>query len=264
MASTATIPMLSPEGGLTHYLTEIRKFPMLRPDEESAYGKRWREQGDSEAAYAHRPPTRSIRSCPRRRDIQFRSVPRVARRAARTSSRKWRITCGRRPLSTTMLSTSMLCCIQTRSSITQRTSWWILRCRRPRDARFWRPGHRMHRRSLRVPRCGRLSASKRPSLSTRYWKLSANSMAVRAIRRAASRTVCVQLPGLWQPGREDAMDEIKLPHHVVDRLERRWKARFAQILASRGSGGQPAESMTPSIAASLAASGRILTAAEVG
>ena len=41
------------------------------------------------------------------------------------------------------------------------------------------------------------------------------------------------------------MDEIKLPHHVMDRFERRWKARFAQILASRGSGGQPAESMTP-------------------
>jgi hypothetical protein len=26
------------------------------------------------------------------------------------------------------------------------------------------------------------------------------------------------------------MDEIKLPHHVVDRVERRWKARFAQLL----------------------------------
>src|SRR4051812_12088170 len=51
MGSTATVPMLSPEGGLTHYLAEIRKFPMLRPDEESAYAKRWREQGDREAAY---------------------------------------------------------------------------------------------------------------------------------------------------------------------------------------------------------------------
>lgn len=26
------------------------------------------------------------------------------------------------------------------------------------------------------------------------------------------------------------MDEIKLPHHVVDRFECRWKARFAQLL----------------------------------
>jgi RNA polymerase sigma-32 factor len=51
MASTATVPMLSLDGGLTHYLTEIRKFPMLRPDQESAFAKRWREQGDREAAY---------------------------------------------------------------------------------------------------------------------------------------------------------------------------------------------------------------------
>jgi RNA polymerase sigma-32 factor len=38
-------------GGLTHYLTEIRKFPMLQPDQEAAYAKRWREQCDREAAY---------------------------------------------------------------------------------------------------------------------------------------------------------------------------------------------------------------------
>src|SRR3954468_15405241 len=51
MGSTATIPMLSLDGGLTHYLTQIRKFPMLRPEEESAYPKRWRERGDRDAAY---------------------------------------------------------------------------------------------------------------------------------------------------------------------------------------------------------------------
>ncbi|MBW5440366.1 RNA polymerase sigma factor RpoH [Bradyrhizobium canariense] len=51
MGSTATVPMLSPEGGLAHYLAEIRKFPMLRPDQEIAYAKRWREHGDREAAY---------------------------------------------------------------------------------------------------------------------------------------------------------------------------------------------------------------------
>ena len=39
MGSTATVPMLSSEGGLTHYLAEIRKFPMLRPDQEIAYAK---------------------------------------------------------------------------------------------------------------------------------------------------------------------------------------------------------------------------------
>src|SRR5882757_7220349 len=51
MGSTATAPMLSLDAGLTHYLAEIRKFPMLRPDQESAYAKRWREHGDREAAY---------------------------------------------------------------------------------------------------------------------------------------------------------------------------------------------------------------------
>src|SRR3954451_5831381 len=51
MGSTATIPMLSLDGGLTHHLTEIRKFPMLRPDEESSYAKRWRDHGDREVAY---------------------------------------------------------------------------------------------------------------------------------------------------------------------------------------------------------------------
>lgn len=51
MASTATVPMLSLEGGLTRYLAEIRRFPMLRPDQEVAYAKRWRDHGDREAAY---------------------------------------------------------------------------------------------------------------------------------------------------------------------------------------------------------------------
>jgi RNA polymerase sigma-32 factor len=51
MGSTATVPMLSLDAGLTHYLTEIRKFPMLLPDQEWTYAKRWREQGDREAAY---------------------------------------------------------------------------------------------------------------------------------------------------------------------------------------------------------------------
>jgi RNA polymerase sigma-32 factor len=39
MASSATIPMLSVDSGLTHYLAEIRKFPMLKPEQESAYAK---------------------------------------------------------------------------------------------------------------------------------------------------------------------------------------------------------------------------------
>jgi RNA polymerase sigma-32 factor len=39
------------ETGLTRYLWEIRRFPMLEPHEEYMLAKRWREQGDHEAAH---------------------------------------------------------------------------------------------------------------------------------------------------------------------------------------------------------------------
>jgi RNA polymerase sigma-32 factor len=42
---------MSPEGGLSRYLSEIRKFPMLPKDEEFMLAKRWQEHGDSEAAH---------------------------------------------------------------------------------------------------------------------------------------------------------------------------------------------------------------------
>lgn len=51
MGGHGNFPMLSLDAGLTHYLTEIRKFPMLRPEREAAYAVRWREHGDREAAY---------------------------------------------------------------------------------------------------------------------------------------------------------------------------------------------------------------------
>ena len=51
MGNIATVPWLSLDAGLTHYLTEIRRFPMLRPEQEAAYAARWREHGDREAAY---------------------------------------------------------------------------------------------------------------------------------------------------------------------------------------------------------------------
>ncbi len=41
---------LSPEQGLSSYLSEIRRFPMLEKDEEFMLGKRWREHEDSGAA----------------------------------------------------------------------------------------------------------------------------------------------------------------------------------------------------------------------
>jgi RNA polymerase sigma-32 factor len=44
------LPALSQESGLARYLAEIRKFPMLEPQEEYMLAKRWREHEDPEAA----------------------------------------------------------------------------------------------------------------------------------------------------------------------------------------------------------------------
>ena len=49
MAKTTAIA-LSPEQGLSRYLSEIRKFPMLAKEEEFMLAKRWAEDGDTEAA----------------------------------------------------------------------------------------------------------------------------------------------------------------------------------------------------------------------
>jgi RNA polymerase sigma-32 factor len=51
MARTATMPILNGESGLSRYLSEIRKFPMLEPQQEYMYAKRWREHDDREAAH---------------------------------------------------------------------------------------------------------------------------------------------------------------------------------------------------------------------
>ena len=50
MAANA-LAVMTPEGGLSRYLTEIRKFPMLSKDEEFMLAKRWREHEDTEAAH---------------------------------------------------------------------------------------------------------------------------------------------------------------------------------------------------------------------
>jgi RNA polymerase sigma-32 factor len=49
MAQT-NLPILSAEGGLSRYLQEIRKFPMLEPDEEYMLAKRYKEHQDPESA----------------------------------------------------------------------------------------------------------------------------------------------------------------------------------------------------------------------
>ena len=51
MAHAAALPIVPAEGGLTRYLEEIRRFPMLEPQEEYMLAKRWREHGDREAAH---------------------------------------------------------------------------------------------------------------------------------------------------------------------------------------------------------------------
>ncbi len=51
MTTKALPTVASGSGGLTRYLEEIRRFPMLEPDEEYMLAKRWQEHGDSEAAH---------------------------------------------------------------------------------------------------------------------------------------------------------------------------------------------------------------------
>ena len=51
MARAAALPILTAESGLTRYLEEIRRFPMLEPQNEYMLAKRWREHGDRDAAH---------------------------------------------------------------------------------------------------------------------------------------------------------------------------------------------------------------------
>ncbi len=51
MGNYANLPVPTPEGGLNRYLQEIRKFPMLEPEEEYMLAKAWVEREDSEAAH---------------------------------------------------------------------------------------------------------------------------------------------------------------------------------------------------------------------
>jgi len=58
-AITRALPSISTEGNLSRYLQEIRKFPMLQPEEEYMLAKRWREHADPDAA--HRLVTSHLR-----------------------------------------------------------------------------------------------------------------------------------------------------------------------------------------------------------
>ena len=51
MPNIAAIPAPSVDAGLSRYLAEIRKYPILDPEDELACAKRWREHRDREAAF---------------------------------------------------------------------------------------------------------------------------------------------------------------------------------------------------------------------
>ena len=51
MASSLSVLPIAPEGNLSRYLQEIRKFPMLTPEEELQLAKSWKEHGDERAAH---------------------------------------------------------------------------------------------------------------------------------------------------------------------------------------------------------------------
>ncbi|MFD1623501.1 RNA polymerase sigma factor RpoH [Azospirillum griseum] len=51
MASGSNLPVIGAENGLSRYLQEIRKFPMLEPEKEYMLAKRWQQHEDSGAAH---------------------------------------------------------------------------------------------------------------------------------------------------------------------------------------------------------------------
>ncbi|MFU8882748.1 MAG: RNA polymerase sigma factor RpoH [Rhodobacterales bacterium] len=59
MSNYANLPAPTPEGGLNRYMQEIRKFPLLEPEEEYMLAKRWVEEQDTQAA--HRMVTSHLR-----------------------------------------------------------------------------------------------------------------------------------------------------------------------------------------------------------
>ncbi|MEM9788616.1 MAG: RNA polymerase sigma factor RpoH [Pseudomonadota bacterium] len=51
MSNYQNLPAPTPEGGLNRYMQEIRKFPMLEPEEEYMLAKRWVDHEDTDAAH---------------------------------------------------------------------------------------------------------------------------------------------------------------------------------------------------------------------
>ena len=59
MSNYKNLPAPTPEGGLNRYMQEIRKFPLLEPEEEYMLAKSWVEKQDTDAA--HRMVTSHLR-----------------------------------------------------------------------------------------------------------------------------------------------------------------------------------------------------------
>lgn len=55
----ASVIDVGPEGNLSRYLQEIRKYPLLTPEEELTLSRKWRDKGDVKAA--HRLVTSHLR-----------------------------------------------------------------------------------------------------------------------------------------------------------------------------------------------------------
>ncbi|MEE9388793.1 MAG: RNA polymerase sigma factor RpoH [Paracoccaceae bacterium] len=51
MGNLKNLPAPSPEGGLNRYMQDIRKFPMLEPEQEYMLAKRWVDHQDTDAAH---------------------------------------------------------------------------------------------------------------------------------------------------------------------------------------------------------------------
>ncbi len=51
IATLPAIPSVGRDGNLSAYLAQIRKFPMLEPEEEYMLATRWRDHDDTEAAH---------------------------------------------------------------------------------------------------------------------------------------------------------------------------------------------------------------------
>ncbi len=51
MSNYKNLPAPTPEGGLNRYLQQIRRFPMLEPEQEYMLAKSWVDHGDSDAAH---------------------------------------------------------------------------------------------------------------------------------------------------------------------------------------------------------------------